>query len=866
MRLVRVMIFLLALCLCAGSAMAATEGDYSFLIQGNGVLITGYTGTEKSVIIPSELGGYPVTEIYTEAFYENDALLSVFIPEGVTSIGWRAFSDCENLESIYLPNSVTNIDYCAFGGCTSLTSVDLPDNLTCIEDSVFNGCTKLVAIDFPKELTSIDYQAFYECESLISVDIPDSVVSIDHYAFQGCSKLMSVELPNELEMVGQQVFYQCKSLTSLVLPENIETIGLHAFGWSTIELYCNIESITAKALNVENDYRFVDNNYPDWEWCYNGGMLCVAGYRGTNSTITLPIEASGVNDASFEGNTSIVSVNIPYGYTTIGSTAFNGCENLRNISIPDSVENIDGYAFYDCRKLLSVSIPEGVKSIGEWTFNGCSSLSTIRIPSGVTSIGDYAFLDCDSLTSIIFSEGLINIGNSAFGGCKNLRSLSLPSSLKKIDSYAFCGCDSITSITIPFGITEISSQMMESCDRLTSIVLSSNITSIDDTALPDNLRTVYTYKNSYAAKWAKENGKTVVYLDNADIEDYMAITGPRTAEFDAGDVYQWKNNYSLAPMPFEGSYTMEIASSDNSVAVADGDVVRFLKRGNVTLTVTVKELDWLSWPVKVTVFNPVQSFDLPTAVFSKVGADSFTIMPQNIQPAYTNPKYDWVRRGDYRDEDEDSEDFRVYVEDEISVSQLTVTAKSGVMRNCLLVTYEEAGMTRFKAFPASICPGMTVTPSVIAYVDNVPYVSELALYTLTSSNTKVAKPTADGKLLALKAGTATITAKNTLTGETVKQTITVSNEKIYTLPESAVMVSREAFAACPATIIVIPDGCETIAERAFADCVSLKRVEIPASVMTIADDAFSGCPEDMVIVAPEGSFAAEYASMHGFAE
>ena len=46
-------------------------------------------------------------------------------------------------------------------------------------------------------------------------------------------------------------------------------------------------------------------------------------------------------------------------------------------------------------------------------------------------------------------------------------------------------------------------------------------------------------------------------------------------------------------------------------------------------------------------------------------------------------------------------------------------------------------------------------------------------------------------ILALAAGTATITAKNTLTGETVKQTMTVSNEKIYVLPDSTVMISRE---------------------------------------------------------------------------
>ena len=85
----------------------------------------------------------------------------------------------------------------------------------------------------------------------------------------------------------------------------------------------------------------------------------------------------------------------------------------------------------------------------------------------------------------------------------------------------------------------------------------------------------------------------------------------------------------------------------------------------------------------------------------------------------------------------------------------------------------------------------------------------------------------------------------------------------FSLPEETKRIEAQAFMGSAADLIVIPDGCESIASRAFADCKKLTRVEIPESVTAIADDAFDGCRSDLVIAAPEGSYAAEYAAGHG---
>ena len=53
-----------------------------------------------------------------------------------------------------------------------------------------------------------------------------------------------------------------------------------------------------------------------------------------------------------------------------------------------------------CSSLTSITLPAGLTSLGERTFYGCSSMSSIELPASLTSLGDDAFDGCSSLTSI----------------------------------------------------------------------------------------------------------------------------------------------------------------------------------------------------------------------------------------------------------------------------------------------------------------------------------------------------------------------------------------------------------------------------------------------------------------------------------
>lgn len=53
------------------------------------------------------------------------------------------------------------------------------------------------------------------------------------------------------------------------------------------------------------------------------------------------------------------------------------------------------------------------------------------------------------------------------------------------------------------------------------------------------------------------------------------------------------------------------------------------------------------------------------------------------------------------------------------------------------------------------------------------------------------------------------------------------------------------------TTLIIPDGCESIGDGVFYDCVCLREVVIPESVERIGDWAFGGCNRLEKVVIPE---------------
>ena len=180
--------------------------------------------------------------------------------------------------------------------------------------------------------------------------------------------------------------------------------------WKTVAAVCAATVMMSLLGSCKhNDYHYVPGNY-DQGIDDSGELLEISG-----DVLTKCNDKYIPSDGFIE---------IPDGVTSIASSAFDRCTNLKNVKIPDSVTIIGREAFFYCRNLAGVTIGSGVTIIGDEAFCGCSKLMSVTIPDKVESIGNKAFSVCSKLMSVTIGRGVTSIGSKAFSGCNDLRSVT----------------------------------------------------------------------------------------------------------------------------------------------------------------------------------------------------------------------------------------------------------------------------------------------------------------------------------------------------------------------------------------------------------------------------------------------------------
>ena len=160
------------------------ENGFSYNIDNNKAYIVDYDyiGSEKDIVLPQTLAGYPVSGVETYAFYGTD-ITSVVLHGGIEYVEREAFAYCAELKKVKFEGTKTEIKgEGVFSGCAKLTEVVLPTALAVIPNDTFVECTALSSVELPDTLTDIGSNAFMST-AINEITIPASVIRIGDYAF-----------------------------------------------------------------------------------------------------------------------------------------------------------------------------------------------------------------------------------------------------------------------------------------------------------------------------------------------------------------------------------------------------------------------------------------------------------------------------------------------------------------------------------------------------------------------------------------------------------------------------------------------------------------------------------------------------------
>ena len=725
-----------------------------------------------------------------------------------------------------IPASVTEIASGAFDGCTELEAVYIASRSSAltIQDGAFDECEKLSLVAGYADSTAMG--SVIKASGVTRAHITAGTIASS--AFDGCTTLTSVTVGDGVTSIGNDAFNGCCAITSATMPshaiddiprDNLKTIVITS-GSIFIESFRGCTSLTS--ITIGNGVTSIE-----------GGA-----FRGCTSltSITIGNGVTRIGDSVFQECTSLTSVTIPDSVTSIGHEAFYACTSLTSVTIPDSVKSIGGSAFAYCTSLTSVTIPDSVTSIGGSAFSDCTGLTSITIPDSVTSIGEEAFYNCSSLTSVAIGNGVTSIADYAFENCTGLTSITIGNGVTSIGDAAFRDCTGLTSVTIPDSVTSIGSSAFAYCYSLTSITIPDSVTSIGEYAF-------------YGCSG----------LTSVTISDSVTSIGERA-------FYSCRGLTSITipdSVTSIGYFAFYRCSGLTSVTIGDG--------------VTSIGEDAFSGCIKlVEVYNK-------SVLDIAAGSTEHGNVGYNAKNVYTKEGGSWFT--------DTADGFRFFYDGEQGYLMGYYGSKTAIDLPASFTAYDGALVESYAIYKYAFegCADLTsiTIPDSVTSIEYCAFYNCTALTSITIPNsvTSIGDGAFEGcsslESITIPFVGATMdgtedthfgyifgapgdSSNDEYVPASLKEVIITGGTSIgwfafygctgltsITIPDSVTSIGWSAFSGCSSlTSVTIPDSVTSIDRYAFCDCSGLTSVTIGNSVMSIGKEAFYGCSGLTSIIIP----------------
>ena len=523
------------------------------------------------------------TSVDADAFKDNGKVISIALPNTVTSIGANAFSGAINLTSISALG-VTNIDANAFSGMTKMSNggikltysenikpanaadwgVSDHDKLSIVDAPIkpevpANG---IITPEFVNELIT------YKNSVLATGVIWDGVLfasdfvgatSIAANAFQDKTTITSITLPNTVLSIGANAFLGTDGINgignnkiNLKFSDDIKLGNAGLWGITDINKLLITDSpnkpevprtITIEFVNELITYKnSILGTGVIWD-----GILVATDFTG----------ATSVAAGAFQNITEITSITLPNTILSIGDNAFDGTtgidgigNNKINLTYSTDIKEINAPTWGTTADKLSITgsptTPEIPLIITTDFINQLINYKKSMIPTGVIWDGILVANDFTSATSV---------ADGAFQNITEITSITLPGTVLRIGADAFLGTDGINGIgnnkiNLKFsddiklgnaglwGITDINKLLIT--DSPTKPVVPTRIT-------PDFVNKLIAYKNSMLATGVIWDGTLVEsdFVGATSIADnafqgnnkVTSITLPNTVKLIGGNAF-----------------------------------------------------------------------------------------------------------------------------------------------------------------------------------------------------------------------------------------------------------------------------------------------------------------------------------------